>query len=271
MSKIITLLTDFGLRDPYVGVVKGVVAGIAPVARLIDISHDVAPQDLRQGGFLWAQAVPYFPEGSIHVAVVDPGVGSERRIVAARSSHGVFLAPDNGILGSVLKAEDIREAVSVESRRYFLEPVSRTFHGRDIFAPVAARLARGLALGRLGPAVDDLVLRTPPRPSITKESGKPGCRRYSGQIEDIDRFGNCISNVQPQETEEVLQVRVGRRRLTGLRVSYSEVASGKPLALINAGGYVEIAVREGRADTALGLRRGQNVIVLVKKSRRRKS
>ena len=252
---IISLLTDFGLEDIYVGVMKGVIASIAPEARVIDICHGVRPQDVAGGGFRWAAAVPFFPPASIHVAVVDPGVGGPRRIAAVRARGSIFLAPDNGLLGFVAKEEEVEEAVEVRDSRFFLTRVSTTFHGRDIFAPVAARLALGLPLGRLGPPAGPLA-PAPVRPAEVVPS--PGGTLLAGRIVDIDNFGNCITNI-PVPEEGLRDIRVGRRRFYRTAVTYGVGSVGEPLAVIGSSGFLEIAVNRGRADRALGLRRGMRV------------
>lgn len=269
MPRLITLLTDFGFRDPFVGVMKGVIAGISPGARVVDLTHGVDAQDVEQGGFLWAQAVPYFPRHTIHVAVVDPGVGSDRRVVAVKTAAAVFLAPDNGIIAHVVEPSEIRKAVEVQNRRYFLDQVSNTFHGRDVFAPVAARLANGLALGRLGPEIDDL--RIPERRSSRVEAvpGHPNRLRMVGKIQDVDRFGNCVTDIAVDNPDDVLSVQIGRRRLSGLVRSYSAVPVGKPLAVVGSAGWIEIAVRDGRADATLGIGRSDTIKVVMRQPGRR--
>jgi S-adenosylmethionine hydrolase len=255
---LITLLTDFGLDDVHVGVMKGVVASIAPRARVIDLTHGVAAQDLLQGGLRWAAAVPYFPRGTVHLAVVDPGVGGERPILAARWGGSIFLCPDNGLIGFILPPRRFPdEAVLVKERRYFLPEVSRTFHGRDIFAPVAARLALGLPLSRLGPPAKEFVRGALPPVREEKSAGRT---RLRGEVVDIDNFGNCITNIPAALAAGGLRdIRVARLRIPAPAESYGSLPPGKPLAIFGSLGYLEIAVNRGRADRALGLRRGARV------------
>ena len=260
---LITLLTDFGLKDAYVGTMKGVLLALAPEARIVDICHEVPPQDIRGGGFLWAQAVPYFPPGSIHVAVVDPGVGSRRKIVAVEARGSIFLAPDNGIVGYVLKRREIRRAVEVKRTKHFLDPVSATFHGRDIFAPVAARLAGGLPLEALGPVYRDYRLdRLPPVRTRRLTRGGAKLMETSGQVVYIDTFGNAVTNLCPPEAFKLRELKVGSVRLSRLVRTYSQVKAGEELALVGSSGHLEIAVNCGRGAEVLGLTVGEKVVAL---------
>src|SRR5262245_32283700 len=185
----ITLTTDFGTRDWFVGTMKGVILGIKPRARVVDITHEIAPGDIRGGAFALMASCRYFPKGTLHVAVVDPGVGSRRRAIAVRTANSILIGPDNGVLSWALRGETIQSIRQLENRRYFLEPVSRTFHGRDIFAPVAAHLSRGVALERLGRELHDLVRLPWPEPVKQREE-------IRGEIVYIDRFGNAITNIR---------------------------------------------------------------------------
>jgi len=262
---LITLLTDFGLKDAYVGTMKGVVVGLAPEARVVDICHEVPPQDIRGGGLLWAQAVPYFPPGSIHVAVVDPGVGSRRKIVAVEARGSIFLAPDNGILGYVLKRREVRRAVEVKRSKHFLHPVSATFHGRDIFAPVAARLACGLPLDALGPVYRGYRLEKLPSTHLRRRTlGGTKLTETHGQVVHIDAFGNAVTNLRPRQASALRELKAGSVRLPRLVRTYSQVKAGEALVLVGSSGYLEIAVNRGRAAEALGLTVGERVVALWK-------
>ena len=258
-----TLLTDFGSRDPFVGIMKGVIAGLAPHARVIDLSHHVAPQNVEQGGWLWAQAVPFFPVETIHVAVVDPGVGSARDILVAQTSDAFFIAPDNGILGYVVDRAALRALVSLRDPRYFLAPVSETFHGRDIFAPVAAHISRGVPLRSFGPPKEDPVWLEPPAATRRPAGGSAGAEEVIGRIMDIDRFGNCQTNVRLSPGDPVLEIRVGGQVLAGLSRCYTDVPVGDPLALVGSSGFLEVSVSQGRADEQLRLAPGLPVTVLL--------
>jgi S-adenosyl-L-methionine hydrolase (adenosine-forming) len=263
-SPLVTLLTDYGLEDVYAGVLKGVIASIVTEARIVDNTHGIPAQDVRRGGLRWASAVPYFPPGTVHVAVVDPGVGGERPIVALRAGGSVFIAPDNGLLGFVAGPAPLREAWRIEDRRWALPGVGRTFHGRDIIAPAAAHVAAGLPPRRLGPAVAD-VMRLPP--SRLLREPRPGGARLRGAIVDIDNFGNCITNIPAGGGDPGLRdIRVGGLRVRGTSRSYDSSRAGAPLAIVGSGGFLEIAVNRGRADRELGLRIGQAVTATERRS-----
>lgn len=258
----ITLLTDFGTRDGYAGVMHGVIANIAPAARVVDLTHEVEPQAVTSAAFLLDAAAPYFPWGTIHVAVVDPGVGSERRIVCARSSRATYLAPDNGVLTRVLERDPPAHVVSVENREFFLERISSTFHGRDIFAPVAAHLARGVDPRRLGPELDTLqALELPvarPEPD----------GRVVAEVIHVDRFGNLITNVPTADLGEVESLRVRDRQVAGpVRHAYADADPDALLMIGGSSGLLEVSVNGGSAAQALGARRGDGVVVRVRRER----
>jgi S-adenosylmethionine hydrolase len=263
---LITLLTDFGTGDAYAGTMKGVIAALAPRARVIDITHGIPPQNIIAGGLRWMAAAPFFPRGTIHVAVVDPGVGGDREILAARAGPAYFLAPDNGLIGFVADRFGVEEAVRVREERFFLPEVSRTFHGRDVLAPVAARLALGLPLRRLGPLTRNFVAC--PLPPVRKTGARGGVR-LEGVIVDVDNFGNCITNISRGEKQaaKLSDIRVGKWRFKAPRESYSMVPRGRPLAIVGSTGFLEIAVNCGRADRMLGLRRGQRVAAFLQPER----
>lgn len=259
---IISLLTDFGRRDPYAGVLHAVIARFAPHVRVIDLTHDVAPQDVREAAFILDSAAPYFPPATVHVCVVDPGVGSARRILCARTRDGTtFLAPDNGLLGRVLGREvpgSVR-LFAVENRSLFLPEVSHTFHGRDVFAPVAARLATGLDPAELGPEVRDPVSLDGPPDRALGEGVTPG------EVLHVDRFGNLITNLLTGP----LGARVRRARVADAVVdgpvcaSYAERPEGAPLLITGSTGLLEVSVRGGSARERLGARRSDPVEVTV--------
>jgi S-adenosyl-L-methionine hydrolase (adenosine-forming) len=208
-SPVITLLTDFGTKDIYAGVMRGVITNLAPHARIVDLTHDVPPQGVADAAFLLDAAAPYFPWGTIHVAVVDPSVGTERRIICVRTSRATYLAPDNGLLTRVLDRESAARIVSVENRSYFLPEVSNTFHGRDIFAPVAAHLALGLDPCRLGPEIASIRPLSLPRVSETS----PGV--LTGELIYLDRFGNLVTNVPMASLSQVAMLIVGETKIQG--------------------------------------------------------
>jgi len=254
------LLTDFGLRDSYAASIKGVILSLFPRAVIVDLSHEVEPQNLFQAAFLLEATYPYFPAGSVFVTVVDPGVGSERRILAARTPHGIFLAPDNGILAGVLAKEKQFELRVVTNRKFFLPSVSHTFHGRDCFAPVAARLAKNPSLfSRLGPPVHKFTRLHFASPH--EEGG-----RVFGEILYFDHFGNAFANISKDSMRGIrkkggTQVRVKGKRIGVIRNSYYQGRKGEAIAVFSSSNLLEIAVNQGSAREKLKLREGVPVEV----------
>lgn len=257
-TPVITLLTDFGLRDEYVGVMKGVILSICPAARPVDLSHEIPPGDVRSAGWMLSWAWRYFPIGTVHVAVVDPGVGSSRRILCLEREGHLFLAPDNGLLSPLLQGLRRPDLRAVTERRYGLKPVSRTFHGRDLFAPAAAHLAAGLPPVRLGSRVRRCLRWTPPR--VSRTAG-----RFRGEVLAVDRFGNVVTNVPGAALRRVgcrrLRVEAKGHRVLGPLGSYSAAAPGQPLAIVGSRGLLEISVRDGSAAEVLGLKAGDRIEV----------
>jgi S-adenosyl-L-methionine hydrolase (adenosine-forming) len=259
---LIALLTDFGVSDAYVGIMKGVILGLVPQVTLVDLCHEVPPQDVRAGAFLLKTAVRYFPAGAIHLVVVDPGVGTARRIVAVRAGGQCFVAPDNGVLRWAVDdapggAEQI---VRVENPAYRLPDVSTTFHGRDVMAPAAAALANGTPLAALGPTIDSLAGDPFPEPHVA-----PGS--LTGEVVYVDHYGNCITNLPASMLSQlalgepdVLPVHAGGARLPVVR-TYGAGQPGQPLCVTGSSGYLEIAVRNGSAARALSLIAGSPVLL----------
>lgn len=257
---IITLTTDFGTSDAYVGTMKGVILGINPNVRVVDLTHAVPPQDIHEAAFTIYSAYRYFPKGTIHTVVVDPGVGSDRQAIVCEIDGAFFVCPDNGVLSYLLQAidgsvEHRMKAVAIQNPGYHLPEVSNTFHGRDIFAPVAAHLSRGVPLASIGPRVENLVQLPIPIPEVSGNT-------ITGQIVKIDRFGNAITNI----SETVLagevsgyEINVQGVRLTHINRTYAESAVGEPLAIIGSFGVLEIAVNGGSAESRLGLKWGDVV------------
>lgn len=250
---VITLTTDFGLADGYVGAMKGVILGIAPAARLVDLSHEIAPQAVRQAAYVLGRAVPYFPPGAIHLAVVDPGVGSARRPLLVTTSQAAFVGPDNGLFTFALDAPGA-QAWTLDRPSYWLSGISRTFHGRDIFAPVAAHLANGVLPQDLGSPITDAVRLTP---LLAERIGDNGIR---GHIVYVDHFGNLISNV-PGAWIAVgrWQCVIAAQRILCIGDTYSAAEPGALLALVGSDGTVEVAVREGNAAHRLQVGAGQPI------------
>lgn len=264
MSTIITLLTDFGTEDTYVGVMKGVIASLCPDATVIDLTHEVPPQDIATGAFLLDVSVDYFPDGTIHVAVVDPGVGTARKPIALRTAKAFFVGPDNGIFTLVLQRQKLLQAVCLENPRYHLPSISATFHGRDIFAPVAAHIACGVALEELGTPLTRLQRLPLPRIRVDWL----GIR---ATVVHIDRFGNAITNLIRADyeawrarwdvKEPVVEV-VSAKALLPICRTYADVPRGQPLALFGSSERLEVAVHGGSAAQTMNLRRGDTIRVL---------
>lgn len=257
-TPIITLLTDFGTADAYVGTMKGVILGICPHVRLVDLSHEVPPQGIIPAALLLRSAVGFFRAGTVHLAVVDPGVGSARDPIAIVTERGVLVGPDNGLLHPAALAMGVREVRRLERTDLFRQPVSRTFHGRDVFAPVAAHLATGLPPHELGP------LRPAPQPLRLAE---PRCEsgRVSGEVIYVDRFGNLITNV-PASAMAGFATRNVSVSIAGVPVvpivtAYAAVPEGSPLAIMGSWGLLEVAVRSGNAAQRLAATTGTVVTV----------
>lgn len=259
---LLTLTTDFGLTDAYVAAMKGVILSIAPECRMVDISHGIAPQDVMGAAFVLRGAVPYYPAGTVHLAVVDPGVGSERRPIAARIGGQVFVGPDNGLFSLLLDPEAVPEAVVVLDRPAFWrtpEP-SRTFHGRDIFAPVAAHLAAGRTLDEVGARTERLKRLHWVRP-LADEQG------LRGWVVHLDHFGNAVTNIPgallaAHRDGRGLKCYVGSAILERVHHAYSDVPEGEPLALVGSSGHLEISVNGGHAARLFSIQKGSPVNVV---------
>jgi len=256
---IITLLTDFGIEDHYVASVKGTILKINPKCTLIDITHRVSPHDIEEGGFLLASAYSSFPRGTTHLAVVDPGVGSLRKPILLATENYFFVGPDNGLFTFCLLREKVKEAVALTNKKFFLSPVSTTFHGRDIFAPVAGHLSLGVGPKAFGDEIKSWVKLPFRKPKIGK-------RGLAGEIFHVDIFGNLISNIREEQVrhftkERPFLVRIGRMSIQGWKKNYSEGGNGELLAVIGSGGYLEVSVREGNAQKVLQAKKGDTIIV----------
>lgn len=255
-SSLITLLTDFGLQDHFVGVMKGVIAAIAPRARVIDITHAVEPYSLNQARFLLAQSWPYFPRMTVHVAVVDPGVGGPRRPILVEARGHRFVGPDNGIFSDLLDLPAVKVR-HITNSGLFLPAVSATFHGRDIFAPVAAHLAAGVASSRVGPRIADALHA----PSFAALQTSP--RTWSGQVLHVDRFGNLITNLRlddlPDLARQAFSLQLGPLQLSVLAPNYAAGPPGQPILVAGSSGYLEIAAYQDSAASRLGLGWGERV------------
>jgi S-adenosyl-L-methionine hydrolase (adenosine-forming) len=253
---LVTLLTDFGLADSYVGQLKGALLAVAPTASLVDLTHEVSFQDVRTGAFhLWA-AVPVFPPGTIHLAVVDPGVGSSRKAIAASALRGdIFVGPDNGLLAPAIdRLGGLVAAVELTQLRFRRAEVSETFHGRDVFAPVAGHLSRGVSLTALGPAVPALDR------SIVFPEPILGGKGLVGEVLHVDTYGNLVTNLPASMLPAKFEVRIGARRIPGAR-QYGAVKKRTLLALVGSNSLLEISVREGDARSTLRAKVGTRVEV----------
>lgn len=261
---IVTLTTDFGLNDHFVGALKGVILNIAPEAKIVDICHTVQAFDILDGALALAQSYSYFPPRTVHLVVVDPGVGSARRPIIATSEMHNFVAPDNGVLSLMYAREQRLSVRHITAEHYFLQPVSNTFHGRDIFAPVAAYLAKGVDQEKFGEEVTDYVRFNAPKP----KAADPNSLR--GVVLRVDRFGNLITNFTPQDAPALFQnntptfkMVVGKREITSMRTNYADGAPGELFAIIGSMGFLEIAANRGSAAQITGAGKGTEVLLVL--------
>lgn len=259
---IITLTTDFGLQDGHVGAMKGVMCGIAPRANLVDISHHIPPQDIQHGGFVVMTAYCYWPPDTIHLVVIDPGVGTGRRAVAVQTAHGTFVAPDNGVLSYVLARERVTTVVSLTNQSFWHQPVSPVFHGRDIFGPAAAHLAAGVSLLALGETIEARELTTFPVPVPQRHADG----HITAHVQYIDNFGNCTTDAPGDwvRAGSHWRVDVQGQCIDQIDHTFADVATGALVALVDSTGYVAIAVRNGSAARKLELALGASVTLYPK-------
>lgn len=257
--RVITLATDFGADSPYVASMKGVILAINPQVTIVDVTHSIPPQQVRQGAIVLAEVCPRFPADTIHVAVVDPGVGTDRRLVYARIAGQQFLAPDNGLLSRLTRREAATRLISLSEPAFWLKEVSDTFHGRDILAPVAARISLGVDPELLGTKLSRLVELDWPEPKLE-------LRRLVGEVESIDSFGNLISNISRADLGRVaqnqpLKVSCGACQAISIVRTYAGQGPGSVVALVGSGGRLEVAVVEGNAARELNVRVGGPVAI----------
>ncbi|ARM31443.1 S-adenosyl-l-methionine hydroxide adenosyltransferase family protein [Prosthecochloris sp. HL-130-GSB] len=257
----IAMLTDFGLQDPYVGIMKGVIASIAPYARVIDLTHAVHPQNIVHGSLLLGASARWFPAGTIFVAVVDPGVGSSRRPIAMETRQGIFIAPDNGLLTQIMLQQECLSCHQITNPDAMLPSPGATFHGRDVFSPAAAHLAAGAPLHFLGPEID---LQSFARIDIpSAEVGENG-QVIDGEVLYTDIYGNLITSVPCglcAGKGNGWQIVAGQTCIEGIHRTYTDAGEGEPVAYCGSSGYLEIAVRNGNAALTLGLSDGQRITV----------
>jgi S-adenosylmethionine hydrolase len=256
-SPIITLLTDFGLRDHFVAAMKGVMLSLNPALNLVDISHLIPPQDVFSGAFTLWQTCFCFPPGTIHLAVVDPGVGSTRKALAVSAGGHHFVAPDNGLLTYVLNAREDFTAYEITADHYFLKPVSTTFHGRDVFAPIAAWISRGIPLHQIGPELQNPIRLKVPAIKRVQDA------LVQGSVLAVDRFGNLITNLKPEDVLGFAKILAGQREITAIHESYGEGNAGELFIVPGSTGYLEIAVKDGSAASLLNIKSGAPIGVVL--------
>ncbi|HET8550616.1 MAG TPA: SAM-dependent chlorinase/fluorinase [Bryobacteraceae bacterium] len=261
LRPIITLTTDFGLSDHFAGVMKGVILGIARAANIVDITHEIRPFEISEGAFTIYQAYRWFPRRTIHVVVVDPGVGTARRPILVEAAGQFFIGPDNGVLSMIYGKETKHKVREITAAKYFLKPVSRTFHGRDIFAPAAAHLAAGVRPAAFGKLIDDYLKLSFDAPLRTSK------RAWTGSILKIDRFGNLITNLHidvfPDVHSRPFELHVGARKLARLALNYADSEDPEPFVIIGSSGYLEVACNQASAARVLGCGTGAPVELTV--------
>ena len=258
---LISLITDFGLKDNFVGVMKAVILKINPIAQIVDVCHEVKPQDILEAAFLLKNSFRYFPSGTVHLVVVDPQVGSKRKKIIAQTKNYFFVGPDNGALSLALKDERPVKIIGITQEKYFLKPVSDTFHGRDIFAPVSAYVSKGEDIRKFGRTIKSFKVLELPLVKVTKHE-------LTGEIIYIDRFGNLVSNIDKDTfanftKNKRFKICIKDKTIDKLSHSYSECAFRKPLALIDSFNYLEIAINSGSARDYLGVYKGTKIKIIT--------
>lgn len=262
----VTLLTDFGTTDYFVGAMKGVIFGINPSAQIVDITHDIPPQDIEAAAFILLNSYPSFPDNSVHVAVVDPGVGSNRRPIVVRAANQFFVGPDNGVFSYVCEREATHQTIHVTADQYFKHPVSTTFHGRDVFAPVAAAITKGLPLTDLGRRITDSVRLASLSPTKL-DNGK-----IEGRIIHVDRFGNCVTNISRKDlsvkNEAAAVIRVKGKTIRSFRRFFADDAQSRDkfFSVWGSAGFLEIAVANNSAARLLKAERGTQIVLDIKRA-----
>ncbi len=263
-KQFVTLTTDFGHHDHFVGTIKGVILDIVPEVEIVDICHSVQPFDVLDGALTIAQAYSYFPSGTVHLLVVDPGVGTARRPIVVTSERHHFVAPDNGVLSLIYGREERLNVRHVTAEHYYLQPVSNTFHARDIFAPVAAYLAKGVDPAKFGEEISDFVRFNAPRPKSM--DGKT----LRGVVLKVDRFGNLVTNITPQDAPMLFEAEpapfrlvVGKREISEIHTNYAQGAPGEVFGVLGSMGYLEIAANRGSAAQILSAGKGSEVTLVL--------
>jgi S-adenosylmethionine hydrolase len=263
--QVVTLTTDFGLGDHFVGVIKGVILNINPEVQIVDLSHQVSSYDIFDAAFSLAQSYRFFPSDTIHLVVVDPGVGTARRPILARTMAHKFVAPDNGVLSLVYEREqDALQVRHVTADHYFLNPVSNTFHGRDIFAPIVGWLSKGVEVEKFGDPITDFAKFTPPKPKKVSDN------LIKGTVLKIDKFGNIITNLSPEdvprlfsENPPAFKIIVNQQEITRLNLAYSMGKPSEIFAIVGSSGFLEICTNRGSAAKTLNAARGAEIGVMI--------
>ena len=262
--RVITLTTDFGLADHFVGVIKGVILNINPEVDIVDLCHQVSSYDIFDAAFTLAQSYRSFPSDTIHVVVIDPGVGTARRPLLARTMDYKFVGPDNGVLSLVYEREEGIEVRHITSEHYFLAPVSNTFHGRDVFAPVAGWLSKGVEVDKFGDPVTDYAKFSSPKPKQVSDN------LVKGVILKVDKFGNLVTNLRPDDAPQLLsenpppfKIIINQQEITSLNTSYSTGKPSEIFAIVGSSGYLEISTNRGSAAKALNAGRGAEVSLML--------
>ncbi len=261
---IITLTTDFGLNDHFVGTVKGVILEIVPEATIVDICHSVQAFDVLDGALTIAQAYSYFPAGTVHMVVVDPGVGTARRPILVSSERHHFVAPDNGVMSLIYGREERLHVRHITAEHYSLQPISNTFHARDIFAPVAAYLAKGVDSEKFGDEITDFVRFNAPKPKAASAGA------LKGVVLKVDRFGNLVTNITPKDAPMIFQldpvpfkIVAGKREITAIHANYAEGQPGEVFGILGSMGYLEIAANRAAAAQLLGVGKGAEINIVL--------
>ena len=257
LPHIVTLTTDFGTEDPYVGSMKGVMLSLKRDLVIVDISHTLPSHQLLPAALLLREACPRFPDNTIHVAVIDPGVGGRRRPLLLKVRNHFFIGPDNGIFGTLIRDLGLESAWELNNPDFFMPSVSNTFHGRDIFSPIAAHLANGVHPCSFGPEISDPVVIVPP---LAFEEGN----HLKGEVQCVDHFGNCMTNltrdlIESWSCNDPFRIQAASSEIHGISACYETVPPGRPVALFGSTGYLEIACNQERADRKLGLKQGDPV------------
>ena len=263
IPRIVTLTTDFGVSDHFVGTMKGVICNINPSAQIVDICNSVHSYDLLEGAITIAQSYHYFPPNTIHLVVVDPGVGTARRPILVNTGKYLFVAPDNGVMSLVYDREERVSVRHITSEHYFVQPVSNTFHGRDIFAAVAGYLSKGVEPQKFGEEVSDFVRFAAPKPKAVSD------KQIKGVVIKVDKFGNLITNFTPRDVPQLVREKpapfkivIGKSEITKLRTAYAQGAPGEVFAILGSMGYLEIATNRGSAARTIGADKGSEVGLL---------